>query len=92
MDQGPRMSGVIVKGLMWSLVSWPIVGCGVVGLPIPPEDVGVTPIIERQKKQHAQQAGAQAPAVEPPQEQEPQSNEPRGQDEELPPLRPVGTR
>jgi len=82
----------MVKGLMWPLVVCAIVGCGVVGLPIPPEDVGVTPIVERQKRQHAQQAGAQPAAIERPQEQEPPSIGPRGQDEELPPLRPVGTR
>lgn len=32
-------------------------GCGVVGSPVAPEDVGVTPIIERQKKREAAAAG-----------------------------------
>lgn len=31
--------------------------CGVVGAPVPPEDVGVTPIIERQKQREAAAAG-----------------------------------
>jgi hypothetical protein len=37
---------------MWIVgvtVGWS--GCGVVGSPVPPENVGVTPIIERQKRQ-----------------------------------------
>jgi|SoiMethySBSTD1v2_1073268.scaffolds.fasta_scaffold2503008_2 hypothetical protein len=32
-------------------------GCGVVGAPMPPEDVGVAPIIERQKNREAAAAG-----------------------------------
>jgi predicted small lipoprotein YifL len=86
MDQGARVSGAVVKSLTLALISWAIVGCGVVGGPIPPEDVGVAPVIERQKREQAQRAGAQ------PQDQEPLPSELRGQDEELPPLRPVGTR
>lgn len=63
--------------------------CGVVGPPIAPEDVGVNPTISRQKAQLLKSGTVQpadetaAPAV---------SIEPKGQDEELPPLRPVGTR
>lgn len=63
-----------------------VVSCGTIGPPIPPEDVGVGPIIERQKAQEAldakqrEAAGAQAVV------------EPLGQDVNLPPLRPVGTR
>jgi hypothetical protein len=92
MDQGARVSGAVVKSLTLALISWAIVGCGVVGGPIPPEDVGVAPVIERQKREQAQRAGAQPPALERPQDQEPLPSELRGQDEELPPLRPVGTR
>jgi len=70
-----------------SLVS----SCGVVGAPIAPETVGVTPTIESQKKQHealtAQQRETAAAA---------ESEEPDpallDHDELLPPLRPVGTR
>ena len=62
------------------------VSCGTMGPPIPPEDVGVAPIIERQKRQEAldakQREAVDAQAVV----------EPQGQDVNLPPLRPVGTR
>ena len=33
-------------GAMWIVVA--LGGCGVLGAPIPPEDVGVAPVIERQ--------------------------------------------
>ena len=63
-----------------------LVGCGVVGQPIAPEDVGVTPTIERQKKRDAL-GTKQRDAAELQTEAEPE-----GQDVNLPPLRPVGTR
>ncbi len=91
MDEDSQVSGG-VKGLLSGLLLWALAGCGIIGPPIPPEDVGLTPVIERQKKQQAQQTGAKPPAVEPAKEPEPPLNEPRGQDEDLPPLRPVGTR
>ncbi|MCP9450153.1 MAG: hypothetical protein NNA21_08845 [Nitrospira sp.] len=65
--------------------------CGVVGAPVAPETIGVAPVIERQKlKQEASRI----------QETEERSNldanetdpVPQAQDEELLPLRPVGTR
>jgi predicted small lipoprotein YifL len=68
-----------------------LAACGVVGPPIPPEDVGVTPTINRQKAQHAREEQKQgAAAAEATQE----TSEPalEGQDVNLPPLRPVGTR
>lgn len=67
-------------------------GCGMVGPPIPPEDVGVAPLIERQKKQRAQAAGQERSVTEGDPNEGRRFIEPRGQDEELPPLRPVGTR
>ena len=69
-----------------------LVACGAVGSPVPPENVGVNPTIERQKKLEAleeKQREAEAAA---------ESTEPQpdpilqGQDVDLPPLRPVGTR
>jgi hypothetical protein len=60
--------------------------CGVIGSPIPPEDVGVAPVIERQQRLDALEA-AKKEAVE----SQP-AVEPQGQDVELPDLRPVGTR
>ena len=63
--------------------------CGVVGAPVAPETVGVTPTIESQKKQHealtAQQREAAAKAEE-------LDTAPLDHGELLPPLRPVGTR
>ena len=60
--------------------------CGVVGPPIPPERVGIGPTIERQKQLEASEAKMREEAekqlvIPPP-----------GQDEDLPPLRPVGAR
>ena len=62
-----------------------LVACGIVGSPIPPEDVGVTPTIERQKKIDAEARNVKPKNPQP-------SPEPLGQDVDLPPLRPVGTR
>lgn len=63
------------------------VGCGVIGAPIAPEDVGIAPRLEKEQEQEAkgreqaaQQQEARSGAVEPPSEPE------------LPALRPVGTR
>jgi hypothetical protein len=69
-----------------------LVGCGVVGPPVPPELVGVNPTIERQKKlevleekQHEAAAAAESAELPP-------DPTPQGEDVILPPLRPVGTR
>jgi hypothetical protein len=67
-------------------------GCGTVGPPIAPEDVGVAPLIERQNKQRTQQAGRSGAPLDNERIEEPQSTHPVGQDEELPPLRPIGGR
>lgn len=77
-----------------TLLTGVLVGCGVVGPPIPPEDVGVAPTIARQKKAHESQsqAGEQKQKTETPETVEEPRLGPPGQDEELPPLRPVGTR
>ena len=69
-----------------------LVGCGAVGAPIAPENVGVTPTIERQKKLEALQmkqreAAVAAEGVEP--QLDPLL---QGQDVDLPTLQPVGTR
>lgn len=66
---------IIVAGLLNS--------CGVVGAPVAPETVGVTPTIERQKKQHEALDAKQRTSAE---------SEEQDHDELLPPLRPVGTR
>ncbi len=66
-------------------------GCGVVGPPVPPEMVGVTPVIERQKRLESQ-GGAPQPPVDPVLGDGTPFVAPVGQDEVLPPLRPIGTR
>jgi hypothetical protein len=66
-----------------------LVACGTVGSPIPPEMVGVTPIIEQQKKLEAEKqrdaAAAESAEAQP-------DTMLQGQDVNLPPLQPVGTR
>ncbi|RPH78824.1 MAG: hypothetical protein EHM80_09350 [Nitrospiraceae bacterium] len=69
-----------------------LVACGVVGAPIPPENVGVTPTIERQKRLEALE-GKQREAAAVAESTEPQPDPLlQGQDVDLPPLQPVGTR
>ena len=63
-----------------------LVACGAVGPPIPPENVGVALTIEQQKKREALEAQQREAA------ESQAAAEPQGQDENLPPLRPVGTR
>ena len=69
-----------------------LVACGVVGSPVPPESVGVNPTIERQKKLETleeKQREAAAEAESPEAQPDPML---QGQDVNLPPLQPVGTR
>jgi len=79
-----------MKGLWVVSAAAVLMSCGVVGPPIAPENVGVAPTIERQKKQDEldAQRAAEAAAAEAAQ------TDPalQAQDEHLPPLRPVGTR
>ncbi|MDN5941614.1 MAG: hypothetical protein L0H94_07010 [Nitrospira sp.] len=77
---------------MTGVIMGTLVACGTVGAPIPPEMVGVTPTIERQKKlevlqEKQREAAAKAESTEP-------QSDPllQGQDVDLPPLQPVGTR
>ncbi len=81
-----------VMSLMVGMMAGTLVSCGAVGAPIPPENVGVTPTIERQKKlevlqEKQREAAAAAESTEP-------QSDPllQGQDVDLPPLQPVGTR
>lgn len=73
-----------MKVLVVAMTAWSCVACGTVASPIPPENVGIAPVIEQQKKADAEAAKAaeeSRPVIEP-----------QGQDVDLPPLRPVGTR
>lgn len=63
--------------------------CGVVGAPVAPETVGVTPTIESQKRQHEALTAQQRETAAPSEEPDPILPD---HDELLPPLRPVGTR
>lgn len=63
-----------------------LIGCGVVGSPVPPEYVGVAPTVEKQKKQHALQAERDAMDTGIP------DLTLEGQDIGLPPSQPVGSR
>ena len=74
-----------MNALMVVLAIWSLAACGTIGSPIPPEDVGVAPTIERQKKLDADAARREAEESQP-------VLEPLGQDVDLPPLQPVGTR
>jgi predicted small lipoprotein YifL len=74
-----------VKTIVTALAIWSLAACGVVGSPIAPEDVGVTPVIERQKKLEADAVTRAGEDTQP-------VLEPQGQDVDLPPLRPVGGR
>jgi hypothetical protein len=76
----------MVKVAIVAFAAWLCVACGVIGSPIPPEDVGVAPLIERQNKMDAMDAKQREAAELQP------TLESQGQDVNLPPLRPVGTR
>jgi predicted small lipoprotein YifL len=82
-----RQTAVLLYGIVGLLAA-----CGVVGPPIPPEDVGVTPTINRQKAQHAREAQQRDAAAAAEADRESAEPMPQGQDVNLPPLRPVGTR
>lgn len=69
-----------------------VAACGVVGPPIPPEDVGVTPTITRQKLQHERDEQKREAAAAEEATQDVTEPALQGQGVELPPLRPVGTR
>ena len=66
-----------------------LTACGVVGAPVAPETIGVAPVIEQQKKVQAAREANQREISVDAEEQDPAL---LGQDENLPPLRPVGTR
>lgn len=74
------------------LVTWGLLSsCGVVGAPVAPETIGVAPVIERQQLQQ-EARDARQPAEPAEVDTEESDPIPQGQDEELLPLRPIGTR
>ena len=81
-----------VKSILVGVLAGMLVACGIVGPPVPPENVGVNRTIELQKKlevlkEKQREAAAAAESAEPPPDAMLQ-----GQDVNLPPLRPVGDR
>ena len=81
-----------VTSLMVGVMIGTLAACGAVGAPIPPESVGVTPTIERQKRLEALQE-KQREAAMATETTEPQLDPLlQGQDADLPTLQPVGTR
>jgi uncharacterized lipoprotein YehR (DUF1307 family) len=78
----------ILAGVMMVM----LIGCGAVGSPIPPENVGVNATIERQKTlESLEEKRRKDAAVVESTEPEPDSAL-QGQDINLPPLQPVGIR
>ncbi len=81
-----------VTSLLVGMMIGTLVACGTVGAPIAPESVGVMPTIERQKRLDALQEKQREAAMA----TETTESQPdpllQGQDVELPPLQPVGTR
>jgi hypothetical protein len=69
-----------------------LVACGAVGPPIPPENVGVSPTIERQKALEALEEKQREAAAEAESTESQPDPVLQGQDVNLPPLQPVGTR
>jgi hypothetical protein len=78
-----------VRSLWILLMGMVMSQCGVIGPPVAPEDVGVAPIIERQKKREAERLGSQVQPA-PRSDKEPMM-EP-GEPLPVPPLRQMGTR
>ncbi|NOS77451.1 MAG: hypothetical protein HOP35_05850 [Nitrospira sp.] len=69
-----------------------VTACGVVGPPVAPENVGVNPTIARQKTELKKRGETQEPVNTTVSSDQVAPGAIKGQDEELPPLRPVGTR
>jgi len=86
-----QTSDVFLAGVSLAVLTV-VTGCGVVGAPIAPENVGVNPTITRQKMELKKLGEAQEAVNSPVPSDQVTPGEIRGQDEELPPLRPVGTR
>ena len=74
-----------MKAIVMALAIWSLAACGVMGPPVAPEEVGVAPTIERQKRLDAEGAKRASEETQP-------VLEPQGQDVDLPPLFPVGGR
>ncbi len=74
---GSFRAGIIWMGLAAAVVLDLVGGCGKVGSPIPPEDVGIAAKLEQERQEQAKRDKKEAE---------------REEELELPPLRPFGTR
>ena len=85
-----------MKSLVFLLVAGPLVSCGVVGPPVAPESIGVAVTIKQQKdiEQQKERDALEAQQREAAAAAEAEESDPalQGEDVNLPPLRPVGTR
>ncbi len=75
-----------MRSLAVVLVLGLVAACGVVGPPMAPEDVGVSRTVEFQKRRDALEAQQREAA------ESQAASELQGQDVDLPPVRPFGTR
>jgi len=78
-----RILAVVLAGLLTA--------CGVVGAPVAPETIGVAPTVKRQQEQREAAELRQRDDDDVGEIEEPYPAV-QGQDEDLPPLNPVGTR
>ena len=78
-----RILAVVMAGLLSA--------CGVVGAPVAPETIGVAPVVKRQQEQREAAESRQRDGDDVGEIEEPYPAV-QGQDEDLPPLNPVGTR
>ena len=90
MGESTRLTDGLLRASI-ALVILAVAGCGTVGPPVAPEDVGIGPLIERQKKSQAQSPEQGPPPLDSVQSESPELR-PVGQDQELPSLRPVSGR
>ena len=87
-----RHSSTIHLRLALSLGAVLVVGCGRLGAPVPPEYVGVGPLLEQERAKKAQQTKAQEKDRTFSAEEAEQATTPSVEEVILPPLQPVGTR
>ena len=81
-----------VTSILVGVTTGMLVACGVVGAPVPPETVGVTPTIERQKKLEALEEKQREAAAAAESDETQPGGTLQGQNVDLPSLQPVGTR
>lgn len=79
-------TGVHTLVVLWLLFGVSLAGCGAVGPPIPPEELGVAKLLEEQERKEAQDEPGKEEKAQPEALEEPAQE--KGFN--LPPLRPIG--